>query len=217
MRTILSALTVAAAAATASHAGVTYPWANFDSIGTAWTDAGDEYAYHISNSDSFSGPTVYTFSEYGTAPGYSSSATVGVEHNSTLTGTGFTLTGKAYGYVSDDYGYAACYATGEALTELSFTLDTNSRVTISGSLGIGGTIAPTAYSNYFEIRNSAGSVVTSASGVASINYSGRLRAGTYTLYVSSSVLNEINFSGGDVYESAFATYSVNFKAVPVRR
>jgi hypothetical protein len=198
-------------------AGITYSYANFDSIGTAWTDAGDEYAYHISNSDSFAGPTTYAFREYGSAPGYSSGATVGVEHASTLTSSGFQLTGKAFAYVSDDVGYAWCYATGEALVEMSFTLDVASRVTIWGSLALGGNSSPTAYSNSFEIRNAKGEVVTSASGTQAINFSGRLRAGTYTLYVSTSVFKEINFSGGDVYDQVFSTYNVNLSATPVRR
>lgn len=217
MRTVFSALAALVASASAALAGISYQYGNFDSVATAWTDAGDEYAYHISNSDSFSGPTTYVFSEYGSAPGYSSSATVGVEHNSTLTANSFHLTGKAYGYVADDYGYASCSANSEALTELGFTLDAGSRVTITGSLGLGGTSAPTVYSNYFEIRNAAGQIVYSASGVAAINYSGRLPAGSYTLYVSASVLKEIDFSGGDVYESSFASYDINFAATRIRR
>lgn len=214
---VLSALATLAATAASALAGVSYSYANFDSIATAWTDAGDEYAYHISNSDSFGGPVSYVFDEYGSAPGYNSSATVGVEHNSTLTSSGFSLSGKAYGYVSDDYGYAACSAWSEALVELSFTLDERSRVTITGSLGLGGTGAPSAFSNYFEIRNAAGQIVTSASGVSDINFAGRLNAGTYTLYVSASVAKEIDFSGGDVYESAFTTFSVNLATKPLRR
>jgi len=212
-----ASVALAVASASPALAGITYTYTNFDSIGTAWTDAGDEYAYHISNSDSFSGPTTYTFREYGSAPGYSSGATVGVEHASTLTGGGFQLSGKAFAYVSDDVGYAWCYATGEALTEMSFTLDVASRVTISGALALGGNSSPTAYSNVFEIRDSKGQIVTSASGTQAIAFSGRLRAGTYTLYVSTSVFKEINFSGGDVYDNVFTTYSINLSATPVRR
>lgn len=220
MRNLLSISASVAAivfSAASSLAGITYSYANFDSIGTAWTDAGDEYAYHISNSDSFSGPTTYAFREYGSAPGYSSGATVGVEHSSTLTSSGFQLTGKAFAYVSDDVGYAWCYATGEALTEMSFTLDVASRVTISGALALGGNSGATAFSNYFEIRDSKGQILTAASGTQAIAFSARLRAGTYTLYVSTSVFKEINFSGGDVYDNVFSTYNVNFSATPVRR
>lgn len=216
MRTLLAAFASFVASAASALAGISYNYADFNSYGTAWTDAGDEYAYSIANSDSLAGPGTYTFNEYGSAPGYSSSATVGVEHNSTLTANGFHLTGKAYGYVSDDYGYAACSANSESLVEMSFTLDTASRVTITGALGLGGTGSPSEFSNYFEIRNSAGQLITSTSGVGAINYKGRLRPGTYTLYVSASVLKEINFSGGDVYESSFTTFDVTLNATPIR-
>lgn len=217
MRTLMTSLAALAVSATSALAGLTYSYANFDSVGTAWTDAGDEYAYHISSSDSFSGLTTYTFNEYGSAPGYSSGATVGVEHTSTLTSSGFTLTGKAYTYVSDDYGYASCWSNGEALVEMSFTIDRRSQVTITGSLGQGGTGSATALSNYFEIRNAAGTLITSADGVENISVSRRLPAGTYTLYVSTSVYKAIDFSGGDVYESAFSTFDVTFNARPIGR
>lgn len=215
MRTLMTSLAALAVSATSALAGLTYSYANFDSVGTAWTDAGDEYAYHISNSDSFSGVTSYTFNEYGSAPGYNSGATVGVEHASILTAGGFTLSGKAYTYVSDDYGYATCWSNGEALVEMSFTLDRQSLVTITGALGLGGTGSATALSNYFEIRNAAGKLVTSADGVGNISYSGRLRAGTYTLYLSTSVYKEISGSGGDVYESAYSTFNLGLTARPV--
>lgn len=44
MRTLMTSLAALAVSATSALAGLSYSYANFDSVGTAWTDAGDEYA-----------------------------------------------------------------------------------------------------------------------------------------------------------------------------
>lgn len=191
-----------------SQAQITYPYSSFESLAYAWTDAGDEFAYSINNADELTSAGTYTFNEYGSAPGYYSSASVGVEHNSTLSASGFHLTGKSTSYVADDYGYAACSANSEAIAAVTLRIRKAQRVTITGTLGLTGTSQPTSSSHYFEIRNAAGNVVYSKSNVGIVSYNGRLPAGTYTVYVSASVYREISSSGGDVYESSSGTYDV---------
>ncbi len=191
-----------------SYGQLSYQGTSFESIALAETDAGQEYSYIINNAEPVGSNGTYLFDELGTAPGYYSSARVGVTHDSTLTSTGFHLTGKAYGYVSDDVGYAACSANSEATGYVTFRLRSARRVTISGVLGLTSTSQPQSFSNTFELRRSNGTLVTSSSGTGPISYTGRLTAGDYTVYVGSQVLHQINGSGGDVYEGSTASYDV---------
>jgi hypothetical protein len=195
-----------------SWAQVTYQSSSFESIARAWTDAGDEYAYEISAADEAGPDGTYTFSETGSAPGYSSSASVGVEHDSALRANGFQLTGSASGYVADDVGYAACSANSEAIASVAFTLTRTTRVTFTGALSLAGSSLPDNYSNLFELRRTDGRLLKSVTGTGAISYSARLTAGTYTVYVGSYVLREIDFSGGDVYENSTASFDVSMTA-----
>ena len=205
--TLLS-LVLAVNISSQSCAQISYQGTSFESIAVAETDAGEEYSYIINNAEPVGSDGIYMFDETGSAPGYYSSASVGVTHDSTLTSTGLHLIGKAYGYVSDDVGYAACSASSEALGYVTFRLRSARRVTISGVLSLSGTSQPQSFSNLFELRRSNGTLVTSSSGTGPIAYTGRLTAGTYTVYVGSQVLRQINGSGGDVYEGSTASYDV---------
>lgn len=216
MRSMMTVLAAGLFAAPVCLADISYNQTSFESLAHAWTDAGDDYAYSISAADEADASGLYSFSEFGQAPGYSSSSSVGVEHDSVLTSTSMHLTGRAYTYVSDDYGYAACTADSEATTFISFTIDRRSRVTVSGTLGLTGSSAPQSFSNQFQLRNSRGQLVSSASGISTVNFDQRLPAGTYTLYVSASVSRSIDFSGGDLYENSNATFDVTLNATPVR-
>lgn len=210
-----ASLALAAAASLPALADVNYTYASFESLGYAWTDAGDEYAYTINTADELLGVGDYTFEESGGAPGYSSSAAVGVAHDSTLTSTGFHLTGQARSYVSDDVGYAACSAWSESTVFITFTLTERSRVTLTGHLGLssyGG--APSSLSNQVQLRNNANQLIASFSGVAQIDQSLVLPAGNYSFYASTSVADEIDFSGGDVYDTNLSTFDITLAATP---
>ncbi len=80
------------------------------------------------------------------------------------------------------------------------------------SLGPTGTSQPQSSSTTFELHRSNGTLVTSSSGTGRISYKGRLTAGTYTVYVGSQVLRQINGSRGDVYEGSIASYDVTLTA-----
>lgn len=212
IKSVLLGLIFSVMLASQAWSQISYRSTSFESLATAETDAGPEYSYVINRGDEVGPNGLYNYSESGTAPGYSSSASVLVEHASQLGASGFTLTGKARGYVADDYGYAWCSANSEALVSLTFTLRRQQRVSIVGSLALTGSSQPEGFSNYFELRRANGSLVTSSSGVGPIAYKGRLAAGTYTVYVSSSVFRELNFSGGDAYENSTASFDVTLSA-----
>jgi hypothetical protein len=212
LKTFLGTLVLSATVASQAFCQLSYQSTNFESLAIAETDAGPEYSYVINRGDEVGPNGTYTYSESGTAPGYYSSASVTVEHASELTPSGFHLTGKARGYVADDYGYAACSANSESLVSLTFTLNRARRISIAGLFALTGSSAPEAYSNYFELRRSNGTLVNSGSGVGPFSYNGRLTAGTYTVYVSSQVLRAIDFSGGDVYEDSTASFDVQLTA-----
>lgn len=210
-----ASLALAAAAASSALADLNYTYTSFESLGYAWTDAGDEYAYTINTADELIGVGNYSFEEYGGAPGYSSSAAIGVTHDSSLTSTGFHLTGQARSYVSDDVGYAACSAWSESTVFITFTLTERSRITLTGHLGLssfGG--APSSLSNQIQLRNSANQLLASFSGVTQIDQSIILPAGNYTFYASTSVADEIDFSGGDVYDTNLSTFDITLAATP---
>jgi hypothetical protein len=208
LKTLFGALVALTTVASQAYCQLSYQNTSFESLAIAETDAGPEYSYIINRADEVEADGTYTYSESGSAPGYSSSASVTVEHASELRPSGFHLTGKARGYVADDYGYAACSANSESLVYFTFTLNRARRVSVAGVFALTGSSPPESYSNYFEIRRSNGTLVKSSSDVGSFSYNGRLTAGTYSVYVSSQVLREINFSGGDVYENSTASFDV---------
>jgi len=104
--------------------------ATMESLATAETDAGPEYRFDVFNWEELDSSGPYAFREYGTAPGYSSQATVGVEHESQLASNQLTLFGEAYAYVADDYGYAFCSADSQVASYITFTLTEASRVQV---------------------------------------------------------------------------------------
>ncbi len=185
-----------------------YNQASFSSYALAETDAGSEYAYEIDESENISAPDTYSFTEYGQAPGYSSSATVGVEHDSTLTNKAISLYGKAYTYVADDYGYAVCSADSEVSSYIRFTVTKRTRVNLTGSLAIGGTSSPDWSYSSFELRKENGPMIASSNG-GTFSFVGPLKPGTYVIVVTQRVLRQIDFSGGDVYENSFGTYNIS--------
>lgn len=193
---------------TEATAQLAFNQASFSSYALAETDAGSEYSYEIDESASVSPPDSYTFTEYGQAPGYSSSATVGVEHDSTLTNKSINLFGKAYTYVADDYGYAACSADSEVSSFIRFTVTRRTRINLSGSLDLGGTSSPDWSYSSFELRQENGPTIASSNGGA-FSFSGPLKPGTYVIAVTQRVLRQIDFSGGDVYENSFGVYNVS--------
>jgi hypothetical protein len=186
---------------------ISYNSTSFESLATAETDAGPEYSYIINRGDEVGADGTYNYSETGEAPGYYSSASVTVEHASALRANGFDLTGNARGYVSDDYGYAQASANAESIAYITFTLDRPRRISLSGMFSLTGSSQPEGYSNYFEIRRANGKLVKSSSGVGPFSYLGRLPAGTYSLYVSSSVYRALS-GGGDAYENSTASFNV---------
>lgn len=209
----LAAISLNAASTTLASAGISNVAATFESIGYAWTDAGDEYAFAISESEERIGPGSFAFSRFGSAPGYSSSAGIGVVHDSTLAADGFRLRGRAHEWLSDDVGYAACTAWSESTAFVSFTIDQSTSIQITGALGLSGNSSP-EFSNQFQLRGPAGRVIASASGLQSINFSGTLAPGNYTLYLSASVSDAIDFSGGDVYDNAAASFDLTLTSQP---
>lgn len=189
---------------------ITYQNTAFESLARAATDAGTEYDYIINRGDEVGADGTYTFRETGDAPGYSSGASVTVEHDSELRTNGFHLTGKARSYVYDDYGYAQASANSEAAVSFTFTLNRRQRISLSGLFSLTG-VSPSDYSSYFELRRSNGTLLKSSSGVGPFSFNQRLAAGTYTVYVNSYVLNELS-GGGDAYDSSTATFDVNLTA-----
>ncbi len=193
-------------------AQISYGVSTFDSYGYAVTDAGSQYAYQIDNSDEVIGPDTYSFQEFGQAPGYSSSASVGAEHEATLATNSITLFGKASTYVSDDYGYAACSSEAEVGDTIRFTLTKKrTKVVLKGSLFYGGNSTPDYAFQYFVLKNSAGATIATSNG-GDFTYQGQLPAGGYTLSISTYVAKSIDFSGGDVYDSSTSTYQIHMTA-----
>jgi len=211
-KTLFMTLVLSATMASQAYCQISYESTSFESLATAETDAGPEYSYVINRGDEVGPDGTYTFNETGSAPGYGSSASVTVEHNSELRSTGFHLTGAASGNVADDYGYAACSANSESIVSITFTLTQARRISLAGTLALTGSSPPDDYSNYIELRRPNGTLVTSSSGVGPFSYRGRLAAGTYSFYASSQVLRAIDFSGGDVYENSTASFDVELTA-----
>ncbi|HMO13347.1 MAG TPA: hypothetical protein PKD64_06305 [Pirellulaceae bacterium] len=194
------------------NAQITYLDNFFVSQGVAQTDAGNEYDYYIDEAD-VAGPTgVYQFIEYGSAPGYGSRATIGVEHDSKLTSGDISLAGKTYSYVADDYGYAWCFAESYASSTVRFQLSSRRRVELTGNLTLVGSSPPDWYYNSVELRTASGQLIYQKTGVGPVNFSNRLVAGTYQITVVSTVAREIDFSGGDVYENSNAGFNVLLRA-----
>jgi hypothetical protein len=196
-------------------AQITINEATMESWALAQTDAGPQYNYEIDNYDELdSSATVYTFNEYGQAPGYSSSATVGVEHDSTFSSGGMNLTGESYAYVSDDYGYAFCSAESQTGAYVTFTLSQESRVQVTGELAFSG-YTPNDFETEFSLRRSGQPFLTFVTQAGEIDFDQVLPAGTYQLAVLSRVMLEIDFAGGDVYEYSRGTFDISLTATAV--
>lgn len=203
-----TAMLATAVLAAPAFSQISYNSNSFESIGYAWTDAGDEYAYSISAADEADPTTgLYTFSDYGQAPGYSSSASVGVTHNARLTNRGFHIMGSASAGVTDDYGYAVCTSNSEAGVYLDFNVTRAGRVSFSGTLSVAGSTT-SGYSNDFEVRDASGNVVATFSGTDTISFSRRLPRGRYTVVAFSQASLALSSSGGDAYENYTASFDV---------
>lgn len=196
-------------------AQITLNEATMESSAVAETDAGPEYNYYISRLDELDALGPYTFTEYGSAPGYNSQATVGVEHNSNLATDRIDLSGVAYAYVADDYGYAYCSADSQVAAHVTFTLSQECRIQIDGALGFAGYSATEADA-YFSLRRYGQPNMITVPAAGGITFDEVLPAGTYQITVLSRVWLEINFSGGDVYEFSRGTFDLSLLATPIQ-
>lgn len=214
MRTFIAAV-AAAAIASAALADLTIQAASFESFGYAWTDAGDEYAFAIANSDDFDAadvPGTYAFGSTGAAPGYSSSAGIGVMHAASLRPRAIHLRGQARTYVADDAGYAAVSAWSAATATVRLVVSSPTYLCLTGSLGLVSDYPPDIVSFHLQLTGPAGNTVYSASGTTTVSFRARLDAGTYTLSASASVADSLNHAGGDAYENNLATYDITLVA-----
>ncbi len=177
----------------------------------AETDAGPEYNYEIDNFDELDEPGSYSYVEYGSAPGYYSGASVGTEHDSDLAVGGFELTGEAYAYTADDYGYAYVSADSQVAEYITFTLPGQTRIQILGSLSFSGYPAQEADA-YFALRRVGQANLYQVTSAGDIEFDEVLPAGTYQLTVLSRVWLEFDFSGGDLYEFSRGTFQVSLSA-----
>ena len=147
----------------------------------------------------------------GRPPGYSSSASVGCEHDSNLSSGSMTLTGEAYSYVADDYGYAFCSADSSVGAYITFTLDQESRVQISGSLHFTGYPANDSEIE-FMLRPYGQAPLALQLSEGAVSFDQVLPAGTYQLTLYTRVMLEIDFAGGDVYEFSRGNYDISLTA-----
>lgn len=185
--------------------------ATMASEATAQTDAGSQFDYEIDNFDELDSFGPYSFVEYGSAPGYNSEASVGVEHDSDLTAGGFELSGEAYAYCADDNGYAYLSADSQAAQYITFTLPESTRITITGSLDFAG-YPGLEEDAYFAIRPVRGKILYSLTSEGNIEFDQVLSAGTYQLTVLSRVWLEFDFAGGDLYEFNRGSFQVSLTA-----
>lgn len=177
----------------------------------AETDAGSQYSYEIANVDELDSLGPYMFDEYGSAPGYYSEASVGCEHNSDLQEGGFELSGEAYAYTADDYGYAYISADSQVAEYITFTLPEPSRIQIAGSLGFSG-YPPQEADAYFALRPYGEANLYQVTSAGNLSFDEVLPAGTYQLSVLSRVWLEFDFAGGDLYEYSRGTFEVSLTA-----
>jgi hypothetical protein len=195
--------------ASRSMAQISYNHVEFESNALASTDNEPSQDFVINQIDEPTVPGTYTFEDFGSSPSYFYSASVGTEHNSSLTATGMQLYGNANIYLRDDYGYGVASAQSEVVANITFTLDSARQVDINGSLSRSG------YTNYYNsqfiLQSSDGDEVVSASGPNSISYSGQLPAGTYQLVVNAYATSEMNHPGGDVYESGNGSFQITLE------
>ena len=208
------ALMVALASCVGANAQITINEATFESIALAQTDAGPQYNYEIDEIEELDSTGPYTFSEYGQAPGYSSSASVGCEHDSSLASDSMSFYGEAYSYVADDYGYAFCSADSSVGAYVTFTLSQESRVQISGDLEFQGYSANDSEIE-FMLRPYGQAPLALELSEGAVSFDQVLPAGTYQLTLYTRVMLEIDFAGGDVYEYSRGIFDISMSAEAV--
>ena len=208
------ALMVALASCVSANAQITINEATFESIALAQTDAGPQYNYEIDEIEELDSTGPYSFSEYGQAPGYSSSASVGCEHDSSLASDSMSLYGEAYSYVADDYGYAFCSADSSVGAYVTFTLSQESRVQISGDLEFQGYSANDSEIE-FMLRPYGQAPLALELSEGTVSFDQVLPAGTYQLTLYTRVMLEIDFAGGDVYEYSRGIFDISMSAEAV--
>ena len=207
----LALLGVSLLATGVAQAQITLNQANMQSYAFAETDAGPEFSDEIDEQATLTSNGPYTFTEFGGAPGYNSGASIGVSHDSEFATNQITLSGEAYSYVADDYGYAYCSADSQVGATVTFTLPTESRLQISGSLDFEGYPATEADA-YFALRRGTEPFLAQQTSSGQVSFDQVLPGGTYQLTVLSRVWLEIDGAGGDVYEFSRGTYDLTVSA-----
>lgn len=192
--------------ASSTWAQITYDSVEFESSALASTDDDPAQDFVISQIDEPAIPGDYTFDEYGSSPSHGYSASVGTQHDSTLTTTGMSLSGNAHIYLRDDYGYGFASAQSEVVANVRFTLTSARHVEIAGSLTKAGYV--NYYNSQFTLQNSNGDQIVSVTGPDAISYSGDLAAGSYQLVVNAYATSEMSHPGGDMYETGDGAFQV---------
>ena len=202
-----------AAVLAASFAAPTFGQVTYDFTQAYFYIVGEADAPNGEFEEDDSTPLPLGFLTYGLEEdrqGYDGDTSAESVHTSTLAADGFEINGLADARTGDSVGYSQAFAFAQTGTQIAFTLEENSTVTLEGVLDLRNTDFDGFNSGAVEveIEDEFGNIIVSASGDAVIDEVLSLPTGEYTLY-ANAFINVQLFGGGDAYLGGAAEYTVS--------